>query len=68
MKVKNLALERHKRGLSQAGLSQLANVHRPQISMIETGRIVAWPGHLKRLAKALDWKDDPKDLVKEVTL
>ncbi|MDR1184125.1 MAG: helix-turn-helix transcriptional regulator [Coriobacteriales bacterium] len=66
--MKNLALERHRRGLSQSGLSQLAGVPRTQISMIETGRIVAWPGHLKRLAKALDWKSDPKDLIKEVRL
>jgi hypothetical protein len=36
--------------------------------MIETGRIVAWPGHLRRLAEALDWKDDPKDLIKEAAL
>lgn len=64
----NLAFERYKQGLSQAGLSRLAGVPRSQISMIETGRIVAWPGHLRRLAEALDWKDDPKDLIKEAAL
>jgi transcriptional regulator with XRE-family HTH domain len=66
--MRAIRLERIKRGLTQEGLGRLANVPRTQVSMIECGVGVPWPGYMKRLVKVLDWKGDPADLLKEVEL
>lgn len=44
---------RRRRGLSQLALAKRSNVSPNDISRIENGRVEAWPGWRKRLAKAL---------------
>jgi len=44
---------RKSRGLSQLQLGYLTGIQPPEISRIENGRIVPYPGWRKRLARAL---------------
>ncbi len=56
--------ERRRRGWNQTKLAYISGVNIADISKIETGRIVPYPGHRKRLAKAL--RIPPDELTLEV--
>ena len=60
-----LEFERRKRSMTQASLGARAHVDPCAISRAER-HALAYPGHLKRLAAALDWKGEPADLLQEV--
>ena len=61
----NLQQERQKREMTQAELGVISNVDPCMISRAECHGF-AHMGHLKRLAAALNWKGDPKELLEEV--
>ena len=60
----NLKYERVKRDLTQPELGAMANVDPCAISRAERHGY-AYPGHLRRLADALEWKGDPRELLHE---
>jgi ribosome-binding protein aMBF1 (putative translation factor) len=60
--------EREQQGLSMSALAAKAGMHVSSISQIEGGRLNPYPGQVKKLAKALGWKDDPALLFKHVEL
>ena len=41
-------------GLSQAELSRLTGIHPASICQLERGHIRCWPGHLAKIARALN--------------
>lgn len=66
-KTRILKLERTKRDWTQTELGAAANVDPVMICRAERHGY-AYPGHLKRLAVALDWKGDPRELLQEVSV
>ena len=48
--------------MTQAELSRATGIHNQDISRIVNGRIPPYPGHAKRIAKALNWQGDPQEL------
>ncbi|MCL2746424.1 MAG: helix-turn-helix transcriptional regulator [Coriobacteriia bacterium] len=61
-----LTKARKSRGLSQAKLARLADLHPSTISNIETGNLKPWKGQLKKIASALGWDSDPQELLTEI--
>jgi len=64
--MKRLAQLRRLAGLSQAELARRAGLNSCTISQAESGRFVPYPVQIARLAKVLDWEDDPASLLAEV--
>ena len=60
----NLKLERVKRDMTQSELGCIAGVDPSMICRAERSGF-AYPGHLKRLAAALNWKGEPRELLQE---
>lgn len=50
-KRSRLALERAKRGLTQAEVAAAVGIKRPHICEMELGRVPAYPAHRKKLAE-----------------
>ena len=67
--MKQLQVLREAAGLSRTQLSYLARVYGTLVGQIELGRLTPRPDSvvLVRLADALDYEDDPAELVAEVT-
>lgn len=61
-----LTLERRRKGLSQAQLGRLANVHPTSISRIEAGIEPPFPQRSQRIADALGWTEPASKLFEEV--
>ena len=62
--------ERERLNLSKSALAAKAGIHVSSLSQIENMRLVAYPSQMKKLARALNFKDDPAKLfqpVKEVS-
>ena len=64
-KERKLKVERTKRDWTQTELGAVANVDPVMICRAERHGY-AYPGHLKKLAVALDWQGDPAELLQEV--
>ena len=62
----HLTQERESAGLSKAALARKADMHPTTVTQIENGRLLAYPGQMAKLAKALGWDGDPAGLFKEV--
>ena len=62
-----IVLERQRKGLSQAKLSRLADVNAASMNRIEKGKEPPYPYRGQRIADALGWTRDYKELFKEVT-
>jgi transcriptional regulator with XRE-family HTH domain len=60
-----LRWERLRRGWTQAQLATRAEMTTPDISRIETGRLVPYPKQLIRMGRVL--KVDPSTLLDEIT-
>ena len=60
-----LAVERERKGLSQAELARLANVNQTSLSRIERGLEPAYPTRGQRIADAIGWEGDYRDLFEE---
>ena len=60
----NLKRERLSRGMTQSQLGAAANVDPAMVSRAERSGY-AYPSHLQKLADALDWHGEPKELLKE---
>jgi len=60
----NLELERRKRGLTLSELGKQVKMNTSELSRIENGRTIPFPGHLKRLSKFFNLPGD--DLLKDV--
>lgn len=58
--------ERERLGLSQAKLARAADVNASSLSRIERGLEPAYPKRGQRIADALGWKSDYKELFEEV--
>lgn len=61
-----LTKERQNMGLSMSALARKAGMHPSSVSQIENGRLVAYPGQVAKLSKAVGWKGDPAELFEEV--
>lgn len=55
---------RENEGITQAELSRLSGVSRPDLCRLEAGKIYPYPGWKQKLAEALD--TDPDTLFQEV--
>lgn len=53
-----LTIERRRKGLSQAQLARLADVHPATLSRLEAGKLFAYAGWRGRLAEVLDVPGD----------
>lgn len=60
-----LAVERERKGLSQAELARLANVNQTSLSRIERGLEPAYPARGQRIADAIGWTGDYRELFEE---
>ncbi|MBQ9003667.1 MAG: helix-turn-helix transcriptional regulator [Eggerthellaceae bacterium] len=58
--------ERKSRGLSMSALARRAEMHVSSISQIESGHLIPYEKQMAKIAKALNWEDDPKELFAEV--
>ena len=58
---------RKSRGLSMSALARRAEMHVSSISQIESGHLVPYEKQVSKIAKALNWEDDPKSLFVEVS-
>lgn len=63
-----LTKERQSMGLSMSALARKAGMHPSSVSQIENGRLVAYPGQVAKLSKAVGWKGDPAELFEEVNV
>ena len=63
--MRNLELERRKRGWSQMDVSISSGVDASYICKAERYGI-AYAAHLEKLAEALDWDKDPQSLLEVV--
>lgn len=53
VKVLRLTVERKRRGLSQAQLARIADIHPATLSRLEAGKTYAYAGWRRRLERAL---------------
>jgi transcriptional regulator with XRE-family HTH domain len=53
-------------GLSQAAVARKAGLHPSTVSLIECARLKAGEGQAKRIARALGWAGDLKELFDEI--
>ena len=63
--MKAIAREREALGWTKTELSWRARVQLSRICTIESGRAIPYEPELKRLARALKYKGDPADLLKD---
>lgn len=59
-------VERKRQYISQAKLARLAGVNQTSMSRIERGKEPPYPNRAARIAAALGWNGDPKELFEEV--
>jgi transcriptional regulator with XRE-family HTH domain len=59
--VIRLTVERKARGISTSALARRAEMHLSSVTQIETGRLKAFPGQVRKLALALEWPADRAD-------
>lgn len=64
--MRRLTKLREEQGLNKTKLGQMASVHPAYVGQIESGRVVPYLPTLKRIAKALRFKGDPEELLREV--
>lgn len=64
--MKRVSVERKRLGWSQAELARRANINASSLSRIESGYEPAFPNRGKRIADALGWDGDPKELFEDV--
>lgn len=64
--MKRLEQLRRVAGMSQAELARQASLNSCTVSQAESDRFVPYPVQIARLARALDWQDDPECLLAEV--
>jgi len=57
---------REERRWSRAELARRARMGNADVGRIESGRLIAYPGQLVKLADAIGWPDDPAALLDEV--
>lgn len=57
---------RKARGWTATELARQSNLHRAQISLFESRRMVPYPAQLMKIATALGVLADPEDLLAEV--
>lgn len=50
-------------GLTLSRLSELSDVNRTTLHLIEHGRLIPYADQLERIARALDWKGEPAELL-----
>lgn len=62
--VLRIKAERLNRGWTQTDLAYFARMSSAEVSRIESGRMVPYPGHALRLARVLDLQ--PSELLQEV--
>lgn len=53
-------------GWSRTELGRRARIHPSRVGGFELKRVVPYPVELRRLAKALQWADEPELLLEEV--
>lgn len=66
MARKLIQMLRVEKGWSKAALARKAEIQQGVVGWIESGRYIPYDSQLRKLAEALDWQDDPLDLLKEV--
>ena len=49
-----------------SALARRAEMHVSSISQIESGRLIPYEKQVEKIAKALNWEEDPKELFAEV--
>ena len=59
---------RKERSLTMSALARLAGMHVSSISQIERGYLKPYPGQVTKIAEALNWKEKPVELFKEVNI
>ncbi len=65
-RILRVKAERLKRGWTQTELAYFARMSSAEVSRIESGRMVPYPGHAKRLARVLGLQSS--ELLEEVEL
>ena len=63
--MKTITVERESLGWTKTELSRRSRVQLSRISTIESGRSIPYSPELKRLARALKYRGDPGDLLKD---
>ena len=61
-----LRREREARKMSKAEVARASGLNESTYGQIENRRFQPYPGQLSRIAKALEWRGDPKELLEEV--
>ena len=64
--MRRLTREREIRGWSRAELSRRAGLNPSQVGLFESGRLIPYPVQLRKLAGALEFGNDPTELMDEV--
>lgn len=64
--MKRLTAEREQRGWSKAELSRRSGLNASQVGLFECGRLLPYPGQLEKMARALEFGDEPAALLEEV--
>ena len=59
-----LTKQREAKGWTKRELGAVSNLHPARVGVIENGRVVPYDVELLRLARALNWQGDPRDLLK----
>ena len=59
---------REERGWSRAELARRAKIYPTDVGKIERGKLVPYPGQLRRLARALGHDGAPEELLTEHTI
>ena len=66
--TRRMQVERERQGMSRAALARKAEMSAGTVGQIESGYIgVPYAVQLDKLARALDWKGDPSELLEDVT-
>ena len=64
--ILRIKIERLDRGWTQTELAYFARISSADVSRIETGRMIPYPGQAQRLARALNL--EPAELLEEIDL
>jgi len=64
--VKRLRVLREREEWSRSELARRSGIGFADVGRIESGRLVAYPSQLEKLAQALAWTGDPGELLEEV--
>ena len=65
--MKVITREREARGWSRAELGRQARLHPARVGQGENGRALLYDVELNRLAAALGWAGDPRELLADVS-